>query len=325
MSLAELKLRQRLLKEQMTVIDGKFEKCAALVHQRRAAKVQANSPGPEVIEQRMPRALLREAAESTLVPHRRQGLRKATAFGGAALDLRQKHLARQIEVEAERDSAARRRPREGPGKSGAYKPSSAVPETLFPIRHARAELPCAIEHVSFGLQLTWSAPLNVLDYEHYLPIFVEGLCCPHHPYDFMARQGCHELLEEAQGSPERILPSLPKILPMLRSALVTKHPSIVLAGLQFLRELAMCNYGVGEALVPYYRMLLGVVNLYVTKRRNLGDEFDYSQGKDNTENLGAVALETLECLERTGGPKAFSNIKYMVPTYQSVLAPVTRR
>lgn len=52
------------------------------------------------------------------------------------------------------------------------------------------------------------------------------------------KQGCKELLAEAAGSPERVLPSLPKILPMLRTALVTKHPGIVAMGLQFLCQLA---------------------------------------------------------------------------------------
>ena len=140
----------------------------------------------------------------------------------------------------------------------------------------------------------------------------------------MARQGCHELLEEARGTPERVLPSLPKLMPMLRTALVTKHPEVVLAGLQFLRELALCDPAVGAALVPYFRLVLGVVNIFVGKRNNLGDAFDYQQGKDSAENIGTVAIETLETLERCGGLKAFANIKYMVPTYQSVLATSVR-
>ena len=49
------------------------------------------------------------------------------------------------------------------------------------------------------------------------------------------------MLSEAAGSPERVLPSLPKILPMLRTALVTKHPAIVIMGLQFLRQLALSS------------------------------------------------------------------------------------
>ena len=38
---------------------------------------------------------------------------------------------------------------------------------------------------------------------------------------------------------------------------------------------------------------------------------DYGQWKN--EDLGAAVLETLELLEKTGGPHAFINIKYMVP------------
>jgi len=150
-------------------------------------------------------------------------------------------------------------------------------------------------------------------------MFVDGLLCPNHPFDFMARQGCHELLEEARGSPDRVLPCLPRIIPLLRIALTTKHPTIVIAGLQFLRELANCDPEVGIALVPYYRQVLGILNLFVSKRQNLGDVFDYSQNKETMANIGSSVLDSLEMLERTGGEKAFSHIKYMVPTYQSCL------
>ncbi len=58
-------------------------------------------------------------------------------------------------------------------------------------------------------------------------------------------------------------------------------------------------------------------NLFLARRANVGDGFDYGQGKDRAENLGVVALETIETLERSGGPAAFAAIKAMVPTYQS--------
>ena len=44
---------------------------------------------------------------------------------------------------------------------------------------------------------------------------------------------------------------------------------------------------------------------------------DYSQQK--RENIGDLIQETLEAFERHGGPDAFINIKYMVPTYESCL------
>jgi hypothetical protein len=51
---------------------------------------------------------------------------------------------------------------------------------------------------------------------------------------------------------------------------------------------------------------------------NLGDGIYYSQQK--RENIGDLIQETLEKFELTGGEDAFINIKYMVPTYESVLS-----
>jgi len=48
---------------------------------------------------------------------------------------------------------------------------------------------------------------------------------------------------------------------------------------------------------------------------NCGDSIDYSQQK--RENIGDLIQETLELFELKGGPDAFINIKYMVPTYES--------
>ena len=50
---------------------------------------------------------------------------------------------------------------------------------------------------------------------------------------------------------------------------------------------------------------------------NLGDGIDYSQ--KNRDNLGDLVMETLEAFELNGGEDAFINIKYLVPTYQSVV------
>lgn len=50
---------------------------------------------------------------------------------------------------------------------------------------------------------------------------------------------------------------------------------------------------------------------------NLGDEIEYGQYK--RENIGDLIQETLELLERYGGEDAFINIKYMIPTYESVV------
>ena len=67
--------------------------------------------------------------------------------------------------------------------------------------------------------------------------------------------------------------------------------------------------------VPYYRQLLPIMNLYKNKNANLGDNIDYNQRK--RVNIGDLIQETLELFEQTGGEDAFINIKYMIPTYES--------
>lgn len=72
---------------------------------------------------------------------------------------------------------------------------------------------------------------------------------------------------------------------------------------------------IGEALVPYYRQILPIFNIFKQRNVNQGDKIDYSQRK--RVNLGDLIQETLELFETTGGEDAFINIKYMIPTYES--------
>ena len=79
--------------------------------------------------------------------------------------------------------------------------------------------------------------------------------------------------------------------------------------MQVLTALCQGADHIGEALVPYYRQLLPVLNLFVDDHVNIGDQIDYAQRKK--ENLGELIQETLEMLEKYGGEDAFINIKYM--------------
>lgn len=81
--------------------------------------------------------------------------------------------------------------------------------------------------------------------------------------------------------------------------------------------MATCSQFAGQRLVPYYRQLLPIMNVFITKNKNLGDKIDYSQRK--RQNLGDLIQETLEILETNGGDEAFINIKYMIPTYESCI------
>lgn len=160
------------------------------------------------------------------------------------------------------------------------------------------------------------------------------------------------------------------------AALNTRDPMVLVRVLKVIQTLVESGEMIGEALVPYYRQILPVFNLFKNKngesdksasrersapqrtrdrpspstgprRRsqcadtsalswcatsfglmlmlaclrvltvNTGDGIDYSQQKRS--NMGELVNETLEKLELTGGEDAFINIKYMIPTYESVV------
>uniref|UniRef100_A0A7S4EWE0 Uncharacterized protein n=1 Tax=Chrysotila carterae TaxID=13221 RepID=A0A7S4EWE0_CHRCT len=84
---------------------------------------------------------------------------------------------------------------------------------------------------------------------------------------------------------------------------------------QVLQQMVVSGEMIGEALVPYYRQILPIFNIFKNSNKNLGDKIDYGQQKRKT--LGDLIVETLEMFETHGGEDAFINIKYMIPTYES--------
>jgi len=52
---------------------------------------------------------------------------------------------------------------------------------------------------------------------------------------------------------------------MFLDALNTKHPVVICTALRVIQHLVMCADMVGEALVPYYRQILPVLNMFCLK------------------------------------------------------------
>lgn len=115
----------------------------------------------------------------------------------------------------------------------------------------------------------------------------------------------------------KVLPVIPQLIIPIKKALNTRNIKVICTTLKALQHLVISAQMVGEALVPYYRQILPILNIFKNKNINSGDGIDYSQQK--RENVGDLIQETLEALEKHGGPDAFINIKYMVPTYESCL------
>lgn len=107
------------------------------------------------------------------------------------------------------------------------------------------------------------------------------------------------------------------ILP-IRYALSTKEPGTVLSVITILKQLLTVHPSAGKLLIPHYRQMLGILNLFYNKGgKNLGDEMEYGLKPDD---LVVEIAELLELMESTGGDEAFPSIKFMIPTYTSAFA-----
>lgn len=131
---------------------------------------------------------------------------------------------------------------------------------------------------------------------------------------FLAVKGCEDMLRVGGA---KIRPVIPQLIIPIKTALNTRDEQVVCVMLRLLQKLVVSGELVGESLVPYYRQILPIFNLYKSKNKNLGGGMDY--GQQNFECLGDLISETLTLFEQHGGEDAFINIKYLVPTYESCI------
>lgn len=198
-----------------------------------------------------------------------------------------------------------------PPKAGALT-KRVVKPTEFRRFYERCDLPIQIFHGAVGGKIAWKVEIEKLDYHHYLPIFFDGLREKEDPYRFLAVQGTYDMLEKG-GS--KILPVVPQLIIPVKTALNTRDPELMCTMMKVLQVLVLSGDMIGEALVPYYRQILPIFNIFKNSNQNLGDKMEYGQRK--RLNIGDLIAETLEILETNGGEDAFINIKYMIPTYES--------
>eukprot|EP01083_Nonionella_stella_P108925 317115_1 len=207
---------------------------------------------------------------------------------------------------------AKEQPKPNIPKSGATDIRIESKMTEFRRFYDRGDLPLQVSFSGAERKVAWKVDIQKLDYHHYLPIFFDGLREIDEPYKFLALQGVRDLLSE--GGP-KILPVVPQLIIPMKTALNTRNPEIVCRMLKVLQQLVTSADMVGEALVPYYRQILPIFNLFKEHNVNRGDKIDYGQQK--RINLGDLIEETLELFELNGGDDAFINIKYMIPVYES--------
>ena len=258
-----------------------------------------------------------------------------------------------------------------PPPAGASQPRANPPNSLFRTYYERGDLPICLDHRGSKTLLRWRVSPESLDYHFFLPVFLSGIRETADPHRFMAikvRWAAHALgntmgknreLKTCCGwvvprwCPSSRSSSCPSRLPSTpvttRHAFDTigkytlhQHPQVVCIALRLLQQLAMASQQSGQALVPFYRQLLPILNLFLTRNQvgiiprctistlriqantprntfvspqRLGDCIMYSQQEQQC--LGDLIAATLQVLERTGGLEAFAGIKAMCPTYET--------
>ncbi|EAT43689.1 AAEL004872-PA [Aedes aegypti] len=200
----------------------------------------------------------------------------------------------------------------GPPRIAIYRRQWPPCRSLFRKFFLRGDIPISRYYGPGASQrfIKWHVPPEQLDFQRYLPLFFDGrlkrflttmMMIPHltSPNNFL--------------SLFQLLCCLPMLILPAKRALNTKDPDVIIATLRALQQLVQAGPWIGSALVPYYRQLLPIPNLFRACNVNIGDQIDFQGGN----RVGDVIDETLRMLELHGGPDAYLNIKYMVPTYES--------
>lgn len=191
-----------------------------------------------------------------------------------------------------------------PPKANATLKRPNPPNSALRMHYERGDLPLALTQ-GHKSHIRWAVDVSKLDYHHYLPIFASGLREVEEPFRTIAEDGFSDMVT-APGAAEKVFPVVSQLIIPLKEALSTRDERILVRVCRALGKLAVLGGGVAPALVPYFRQLLPVLNIYVGRAVNIGDAMDFAQRKGN---IGELIQDTLQKLEIHGGPDAYINIK----------------
>lgn len=183
--------------------------------------------------------------------------------------------------------------------------------------YCRGDLPLVIDFSGANRSLRLTADSRQLDLKTYLPLFIEGMRDTEDPYNFIASEGLRLLIET---NSDRVIDIIPHVIMPLKRILESSLREVVLRGVKTLQTLLLCDVRCAEELVPFVRNLLAPLSKHLTRNVNIGDRIEYSQQK--AINLPDIIMDTVTLLETHGGPQAYANIKYMIPTYESCVRQI---
>ncbi|XP_059530397.1 PACRG-like protein isoform X1 [Myotis daubentonii] len=169
--------------------------------------------------------------------------------------------------------------------------------SAFAAVYSKGGIPCRLVHGSVKHRLQWDSPPENLSFDPLLITLAEGLRETKHPYTFVSKEGFRELLL-VRDAPEKAVPLLPRLSPVLKAALAHSDDEVFERGLNALVQLSVV---VGPCLNDHLKHLL--TSLF----KRLRDK----KFKEPITNA-------LQKLEQHGGSGSLIIIKAKIPTYCSI-------
>ncbi|XP_054855581.1 PACRG-like protein [Eublepharis macularius] len=171
--------------------------------------------------------------------------------------------------------------------------------SAFAAIYSTGGIPCRLVHGSVKHKLQWQCHPETLPFDPLLITLAEGLRETRHPYTFVSKEGFREMLLVG-GAVQKVVPLLPRLIPVLKAALTHSDGEVFERGLAALVQLSTV---VGPALNDHLKHLLSSLS-----KRQMSKKF-----KEQT-------TDALQKLELYGGKESLAVIKSKIPTYRSVVS-----
>ncbi|XP_045690413.1 PACRG-like protein [Phyllostomus hastatus] len=169
--------------------------------------------------------------------------------------------------------------------------------SAFAAVYSKGGIPCRLVHGSVKHRLQWECPPENLPFDPLLITLAEGLRETKHPYTFVSKEGFRELLL-VQDAPEKAVPLLPRLVPVLKAALAHSDDEVFERGVNALVQLSVV---VGPSLNDHLKHLLTSLS------KRLRDK-----------KFKEPITSALQELEQHGGSECLIIIKAKIPTYCSI-------
>ncbi|XP_032189860.1 PACRG-like protein isoform X2 [Mustela erminea] len=169
--------------------------------------------------------------------------------------------------------------------------------SAFAAIYSKGGIPCRLVHGSVKHRLQWECPPENLPFDPLLITLAEGLRETKHPYTFVSKEGFRELLL-VQGALEKAVPLLPRLIPVLKAALVHMDDEVFARGLNALVQLSIV---VGPSLNDHLKHLLTSLSKRLRNKK-----------------FKEPITSALQKLEQHGGNGSLIIIKSKIPTYCSI-------